>query len=66
MVKEEVPFAVIQLLHPFEDLFQDPKGLPPSRGVYDHRIPLKVDAKPINIKPYRYPLKQEEIIEQLV
>jgi len=58
--------VVIHLLQQFEDLFQDPKGLPPSRGVYDHRIPLRAGAKPVNIRPYRYQLKQKDIIEQLV
>jgi len=27
---------------------------------------LKGDAKPINIRPYRYPLKQKDIIEKSV
>jgi len=54
------------ILKKFEDLFQEPTGLPPKRGVFDHRIPLKGDAKPVNIRPYRYPLKQKDIIEKLV
>ena len=61
--KEELPPAIIQLLQQFEDLFQDRKVLPLSRGFYDHRIPLKADAKLVNIRPYRYPLKQKDIIE---
>ena len=64
--KEEIPLVIAHLLQQFDDLFQDPQGLPPSRGVYDHRIPLKDNAKPVNIRPYRYPLKQKDIIEQLV
>lgn len=54
------------LLEQYLDLFQEPKGLPPSRGVFDHRIPLQPGANPVNIIPYRYPLKQKDIIEKLV
>lgn len=39
--------------------------LPPKRGVFDHRIPLEMGACPVNIRPYRYPLKQD-VIEQLI
>ncbi|XP_056688530.1 uncharacterized protein [Spinacia oleracea] len=35
-------------------------------GVFDHTIPLEPNARPVNIRPYRYPLKQRDIIEQLV
>ena len=34
--------------------------------MYDHRIPLKAEAQPVNIRPYRYPFRQKDIIEQLV
>lgn len=33
------------LLHQCANILQEPKGLPPRRGVFDHRIPLKTDAK---------------------
>ena len=63
---ESVPAELSPVLKQFEDLFQEPSGLPPNRGVFDHRIPLKGDVKPVNIRPYRYPLKQKDIIEKLV
>lgn len=47
-------------------MFEEPLTLPPSRGQFDHRIPLKEGASPVNIRPYRYPLKHKDIIEQLV
>ncbi|XP_021848493.1 uncharacterized protein [Spinacia oleracea] len=47
-------------------VFEDPVELPPLRGVFDHPIPLLPDATPVNIRLYRYPLKQRDIIEQLV
>lgn len=49
----------------FEHLFLEPHGLPPTRGVFDHRIPLKEGASLVSIRPYRYPLKQKDIIERL-
>jgi len=54
------------IIKEFEDLFHEPSGLPPSRGIFYHLIPVKFDAKPVNIHPYRYPLKQKDIIEKLV
>ena len=60
------PTELSSVLKQYEGLFQEPSGLPPSIGVFDHRIPLKGDVKPINIRPYRYPLKQKDIIEKLV
>lgn len=41
------------ILHEFSDVFAEPKGLPPSRGI-DHRIHLRSN-EPVNVKPYRYP-----------
>lgn len=47
-------------------VFEEPQELPPRRGVHDHQIPLMPGSSPVNIRPYRYPLKQKDIIEQLV
>ena len=58
--------AIETILTQFDDVFQDFNGLPPSRGQFDHRIPLKEGTSPINIRPYRYPLKHKDIIENLV
>ena len=49
----------------FHDAFEEPKGLPPKRAL-DHNIPLKVNAKPMNWRPYRYPYFQKIEIEKMV
>ena len=41
-----------QLLHDFEDIFQEPR-LPPIREI-DHHINPKKGIEPINVRPYRY------------
>ncbi|VFQ77747.1 unnamed protein product [Cuscuta campestris] len=41
------------LLKQFEELFQEPKGLPPTKDIFDHRIPLKSESILISIRPYR-------------
>lgn len=41
----------------YKCVLEDLVELPPLRGVFDHSIPLLPDATPVNIKPYRYPLK---------
>ena len=63
---EVTPPLILQLLEQFKDLFEEPMALPPSRGVLDHKIPLIPGSTPVSISPYRYPLKQRDIIESLV
>ncbi|KAJ4813235.1 polyprotein [Rhynchospora pubera] len=57
------------LLDSFEDVFQEPSTLPPTRSI-DHQIPLLPDSKPINLRPYRFShyqkLEIEKIIEELL
>ena len=40
-------------------VFSTPQGLPPSRGVHDHSIPLAPVSLPPNIRPYRHPFSQK-------
>lgn len=57
--------AVAPLLVQYQDLFQSPSALPPSR-IYDHTIPLVPGAVPVNSRPYRYsPLQKSEIEKQV-
>ena len=51
--KLEIPENIECLLHQYQDIFTDPKGLPPPR-VYDHAIPLQPRAVPINCRPNKY------------
>jgi hypothetical protein len=57
--------SLTELLPQFEDVFAEPKGLPPSRS-HDHAIVLKDDAKTVGVRPYRYPYFQKEEIEKIV
>ncbi|KAK9706599.1 hypothetical protein RND81_07G138000 [Saponaria officinalis] len=54
------------LLQKYSTIFLEPKSLSPLRGHFDHKIPLIPGAIPVSIRPYRYPLKQRDIIENLV
>ncbi|GJU56063.1 reverse transcriptase [Tanacetum coccineum] len=49
----------------YEDVFATPTELPPRRE-HDHRIPLMKGAQPVNIKPYRHPPTQKDVIEAMV
>jgi len=64
------PEAKLPILHPlmtaYTDLFQEPTTLPPSRGPFDNKIPLKEGASPVNLRPYRHSLRHKDIIEKLV
>lgn len=59
------PPAVDELLEHYEDVFSEPKRLPPHREI-DHHIHLKDEQKPINVRPYRYAYAQKEEIEKMV
>ena len=62
---EAIPDKVQQLLTEYQDVFAEPKGLPPERQ-YDHAIPILPHAIPVNCKPYRYsPLHKDEIERQV-
>ncbi|WMV19182.1 hypothetical protein MTR67_012567 [Solanum verrucosum] len=62
----EVPGEVQQVLHEFTSVFGEPTGLPPSRGSFDHHIPLKEGSNPVNARPYRYSPVQKDVIENMV
>nr|GEX89973.1 hypothetical protein [Tanacetum cinerariifolium] len=53
------------LLLEYGDVFVVPTELSPQRS-YDHRIPLKDASTVINIRPYRYPPSQKDVIEQMI
>jgi hypothetical protein len=53
------------LLVKFEDLFQEPTQLPPTREV-DYHIILHEGTMPINVQPYRYAYFQKAEIEKQV
>lgn len=62
----ELPAQISQLLIEFYDIFEEPTTLPPSRLGFDHRIPLKDKAPPVNLRPYRYSIVQKDIVDKLV
>jgi len=66
-IPEPPPIAhqtvVQQVLQQYQDVFQDPQQLPPSR-FYDHHIPLLLGAAPVNSRPYKYPPHHKDEIEK--
>jgi hypothetical protein len=61
-----VPQDLQALLYKHETVFSTPQGIPPSRGVHDHSIPLVPGSLPPNIRPYRHPFAQKNEIEKMV
>nr|GMD89859.1 Transposon Ty3-G Gag-Pol polyprotein [Ipomoea batatas] len=59
------PEPLQDLLLEFSAIFEPPKTLPPHR-VFDHKIHLLPNSKPVNVRPYRYPYFQKSEIEKLV
>ncbi|XP_019237623.1 PREDICTED: uncharacterized protein LOC109217806 [Nicotiana attenuata] len=63
--EENIPAAIQQVLKEFPDVFAEPKTLPLRRN-HDHFIPLKSEANPVSIRPYRYNFFQKNEIEKQV
>jgi hypothetical protein len=61
-----VPQDLQALLSKHQMVFSTPQGLPPSRGVHDHSIPLVPGSLPPNIGPYRHPFSQKNEFEKMV
>ncbi|KAJ0585747.1 putative nucleotidyltransferase, Ribonuclease H [Helianthus annuus] len=53
------------LLQTFSHVFQTPSILPPPRQ-HDHHIHLHPNSQPVNVRPYRYPYYQKEIMSNLI
>jgi hypothetical protein len=51
------------LLDTFTRVFATPTGLPPQCA-RDHHIPLKPDAQPVVVRPYRYPAAHKDELER--
>jgi hypothetical protein len=47
-------------------VFQTPQGLPHSRDVYDHSIPLVLGSIPPNVLPYHHPFTQKNETDKII
>ncbi len=63
--EQDIPKEIQEVLEQYIALFQELKGLPPSR-VYDHKIPLQPRSTLVNIRSYRYSHEQKGEIENQV
>jgi hypothetical protein len=61
-----VPQDLQSILSKHQVVFSTPLGLPPSRGVHAHSIPLVPLSLPPNIRPYRHPFSPKNEIEKMV
>jgi hypothetical protein len=61
-----VPQDLQAILSKHQLVFSTPQGLPPSRGVHDHSLPLVSGSLPPNICLYRHPFSQKNEIEKIV
>ncbi|KFK28310.1 hypothetical protein AALP_AA8G499800 [Arabis alpina] len=61
----EVPQALVSVMDQFPQVFEDPQGLPPTRG-RAHEINLESGAKAVSVRPFRYPQTQKAEIEKQV
>lgn len=64
-LEDQVPPDLVPILDAFAGVFQEPQGLPPSRG-REHAIVLQTGASPVSVRPFRYPQIQKEEIEKQV
>ncbi|CAA7028494.1 unnamed protein product [Microthlaspi erraticum] len=60
-----IPHEIELQLEKYQELFNEPQGLPPIRG-REHAINLLPGSGPISVRPYRYPHAQKEEMEKQV
>jgi len=58
-------FQLNALCHEFAVVFKEAQGLPPKRSHY-HQITPMPGAEPVNLRPYRHPWEQKNIIEKMI
>jgi hypothetical protein len=63
--KQSLTPEIQQLLQSYPTVFAKPHGLPPSRP-HDHHIPIIPNTHPVNVKPYRYPHSQKEVMTTII
>lgn len=63
--ESEIPVELMRVLKQFEEVFDEPKELPPIRG-REHAINLLPGSGAISVRPYRYPHAHKEIMENAV
>ncbi|KAL5710217.1 hypothetical protein ACHQM5_020808 [Ranunculus cassubicifolius] len=63
--EQPLPEAIVNVLQSFQDVFEEPQGMPPIRN-QDHQILLKPGVEPVHIEPYRYPQIQKNEIEKQI
>jgi hypothetical protein len=61
-----VPQDLQAILSTHQLVFSTPQGLPPSRGVHDHSIPLVLGILPPNIHLYRHTFSWKNEIKKMV
>jgi hypothetical protein len=61
-----VPQDLQAILSKHQLVFSTPQGLPPSRGLHDHSIPLVPGSLLPIIRLYRHPFSQKNEIEKMV
>ncbi|XP_061369249.1 uncharacterized protein LOC133312113 [Gastrolobium bilobum] len=64
-IKHTLNLALWSVLQECKAVFQTPQILPPFRGM-EHSIHLLDGAKPVNVKPYRFPHHQKAELERQV
>lgn len=62
---EEIPLEYQWVKEEFGLVFHEPQGLPPSRG-REHAIVLEAGARPMSVRPFRYPHAQKAEIERQI
>ena len=53
------------MLQRYQEVFQEPWGLPPKRDS-DHAIILKARVEPVSVRPYKYAYHLKDEIEKQV
>ncbi|KAL4575026.1 hypothetical protein LXL04_021866 [Taraxacum kok-saghyz] len=57
--------TITSIIHQYATIFDKPKNLPPFRS-QNHHISTSLTASPVNVRPYRYPYYQKQVMTALI
>ncbi|KAE8709758.1 hypothetical protein F3Y22_tig00110328pilonHSYRG00349 [Hibiscus syriacus] len=60
-----IPLFLQDLLQEFQEVFEEPNGMPPRRK-HDHAIILKQGTPPVNLRPYRFAHHHKTEVEKQI
>lgn len=64
-INSDILSLIVDLLTTYVDIFEEPSHLPHTRAGFNHKITLKEEVEPLNLRPYHFSLVHKTVIDKL-